>query len=61
MKLSLFFFYIFFVISHAKAMELGGTCEGPPGFRGPEELGFYAAYFRDLDDNKLVVASFGGG
>ena len=47
--------------AHAKAMELGGTCEGPPGFRGPEELGFYAAYFRDLDDNKLVVASFGGG
>lgn len=44
---------------HAKAMELGGKCEGPPGFRGPEELGFYAAYFRDLDGNKLVVAKMG--
>lgn len=35
---------------HAKAMELGGTDEGPPGKR----LGnFYAGYFRDLDGNKL--------
>lgn len=44
---------------HAKALELGGTCEGPPGFRGPEEMGFYAAYFRDLDGNKLVIARQG--
>ena len=35
---------------HAKAMELGGTDEGAPGPRGE---GFYAAYFRDLDGNKL--------
>ena len=34
-----------------KAMELGGTDEGPPGPRG--DSGFYAAYFRDLDGNKL--------
>lgn len=33
-----------------KALELGGTCEGKPGDRGG---GFYAAYFRDLDGNKL--------
>ena len=33
-----------------KAIELGGSCEGPPGDRGN---GFYAAYFRDLDGNKL--------
>lgn len=33
-----------------KALELGGTDEGPPGQRMP---GFYAAYFRDLDGNKL--------
>ncbi len=36
---------------HAKAMELGGTDEGGPGPRG--DSGFYAAYFRDLDGNKL--------
>lgn len=39
---------------YAKALALGGTCEGKPGFR-PEEAtsGFYAGYFRDLDGNKL--------
>ncbi len=39
---------------YQKAIELGGTCEGKPGFR-PEEAnkGFYAGYFRDLDGNKL--------
>ncbi len=35
---------------HAKALELGGTDEGAPGFRGDT---FYAGYFRDLDGNKL--------
>ena len=37
-------------ILYKKALELGGTCEGEPGFRGDT---FYAAYFRDLDGNKL--------
>lgn len=39
-----------------KAIELGGTDEGKPGFR-PEgaSSGFYAGYFRDLDGNKLNV------
>jgi catechol 2,3-dioxygenase-like lactoylglutathione lyase family enzyme len=35
---------------YAKVIELGGTDEGPPGLRGGS---FYAAYFRDLDGNKL--------
>jgi catechol 2,3-dioxygenase-like lactoylglutathione lyase family enzyme len=35
---------------HALALSLGGRCEGPPGDRGG---GFYAAYFRDRDGNKL--------
>jgi len=35
---------------HAKALELGGADEGPPG---PRSDNFYAAYFRDLDGNKL--------
>lgn len=35
---------------HAVALANGGTCEGPPGPRGDT---FYAAYFRDLDGNKL--------
>ena len=37
---------------YAKALELGGTDEGPAGLRGN---GFYAGYFRDLDGNKLNV------
>lgn len=32
------------------ALAHGGTCEGAPGLRGG---GFYAAYFRDPDGNKL--------
>jgi catechol 2,3-dioxygenase-like lactoylglutathione lyase family enzyme len=39
--------------------ELGGTDEGPPGLRGEGGEGFYAAYFRDLDGNKLDVFSYG--
>ena len=35
---------------YKKAIELGGTDEGPPGPRGE---GFYAGYFRDPDGNKL--------
>lgn len=35
---------------HAIALANGGTCEGAPGLRGG---GFYAAYFRDPDGNKL--------
>lgn len=45
---------------HAKAMELGGTCEGPAGLRGDEgPQAFYGAYFRDLDGNKLCAFRMG--
>lgn len=44
---------------HKKALELGGTDEGPPGLRAEGGEGFYAAYFRDLDGNKLDVFSYG--
>ena len=38
---------------------MGGADEGPPGARSPQ---FYAAYFRDLDGNKLGAfhATHGG-
>lgn len=46
---------------HAKALELGGVCEGEPGVRGDfESQSFYAAYFRDLDGNKLCAFHVGG-
>jgi len=35
---------------HRLALSLGGKDEGAPG---PRNEGFYAAYFRDLDGNKL--------
>jgi catechol 2,3-dioxygenase-like lactoylglutathione lyase family enzyme len=38
------------------ALELGATDEGKPGPRGE---GFYAAYFRDLDGNKLNCFKMG--
>jgi catechol 2,3-dioxygenase-like lactoylglutathione lyase family enzyme len=45
---------------HAKALALGGTCEGPPGVRGEEgPTAFYAAYFRDPDGNKLCAFRMG--
>ena len=37
---------------YAKAIALGGKDEGAPGSRGG---GFYGAYFRDLDGNKLAA------
>lgn len=40
---------------HAKALELGGSDEGPPGERAP---GYYMAYFRDPDGNKFCACRF---
>ncbi len=37
---------------HGLAIQLGGTCEGTPGQRGPK----YSAYVRDLDGNKLCFS-----
>lgn len=44
---------------HAKALSLGGKCEGAPGIRGDDPNGFYGAYFRDLDGNKFAVFRIG--
>lgn len=41
---------------HARAIALGGSCDGPPGVRGEEgPQAFYAAYFRDPEGNKLCA------
>lgn len=40
---------------HAKALALGATDEGAPGQRMD---GFYGAYFRDPDGNKVAFADF---
>ena len=45
---------------YSKALELGGSDEGPPGLRGDEgPQAFYGAYFRDLDGNKLAAFCMG--
>ena len=45
---------------YAKAMDLGGSCEGAPGVRGPDgPSGFYATYFRDPEGNKIMVMRVG--
>jgi catechol 2,3-dioxygenase-like lactoylglutathione lyase family enzyme len=41
---------------YAKALELGGTDDGEPGQRMD---GFYGAYFRDPDGNKICFCHFG--
>jgi predicted lactoylglutathione lyase len=46
---------------HAKAVEQGGTCDGPPGPRGGDASGIFAAYFRDLDGNKISALHFARG
>ena len=40
---------------YKKALELGGTDEGPPGYRGPPEMGYYFSYFRDPDGHKFAA------
>ena len=40
---------------HAKALELGATDEGAPGYRGDPKRGSYFAYFRDLDGHKFAA------
>lgn len=44
---------------YAKALSLGATCEGKPGLRDDDPDGFYGAYFRDLEGNKLCVFRIG--
>ena len=38
---------------YSTAIELGGKCEGVPGTRPEYGEGYYAAYVRDLDGNKI--------
>lgn len=45
---------------HAKALELGGRNEGAPGPRSGGGATVFAAYFRDLDGNKICAIHFAG-
>ena len=46
---------------YSTAIENGGTDEGRPGLRPQYGPGFYAAYVRDPDGNKLAFACYHAG
>jgi len=40
------------------AISKGGSCEGPPDYRPHYGEGFYAAYLRDPDGNKVAFVTY---
>lgn len=38
---------------HAAGLASGGRCDGPPGLRGDYHPGYYAAFLRDPDGNRV--------
>lgn len=46
---------------HALAMQNGGSDEGAPGPRPHYGAGFYGAYVRDPDGNKLAFVCYAAG
>jgi catechol 2,3-dioxygenase-like lactoylglutathione lyase family enzyme len=45
---------------HAAALAAGGICDGPPGLRPQHGEGYYAAFVRDLDGNRIEAVTFLG-
>ena len=45
---------------HAAALAAGGTSDGPPGLRPQYAEGYYAAFIRDLDGNRIEAVTFLG-
>ncbi|GGE38357.1 lactoylglutathione lyase [Agaricicola taiwanensis] len=43
---------------HETALEMGGTSEGAPGLRPHYGDGFYVAYARDPDGNKIAFVCY---
>jgi catechol 2,3-dioxygenase-like lactoylglutathione lyase family enzyme len=43
---------------HAAALAAGGTCDGPPGLRPQHGAGYYAAFIRDPDGNRIEAVTF---
>jgi catechol 2,3-dioxygenase-like lactoylglutathione lyase family enzyme len=44
---------------HAAALANGGTSDGPPGLRPHDgERGYYAAFIRDQDGNRVEAVTF---
>jgi catechol 2,3-dioxygenase-like lactoylglutathione lyase family enzyme len=43
---------------HAAALNAGGSCDGAPGLRQQHGEGYYAAFLRDLDGNRVEAVTF---
>ncbi len=43
---------------HAAALEAGGASDGAPGLRPHYYAGYYAAFIRDPDDNRIEAVTF---
>ena len=43
---------------HAAALAVGGTCDGAPGQRPRHGEGYYAAFIRDHDGNRIEAVTF---
>ena len=45
---------------HAAALKAGGTSDGAPGLRPEYYAGYYAAFIRDPDGNRIEAVTFLG-
>ncbi len=45
---------------HAAALAAGGSSDGAPGLRPQHGEGYYAAFVRDADGNRLEAVTFTG-
>jgi len=43
---------------HRRALAAGGVCDGAPGVRPHRTGGYYAAFVRDLDGNRIEAVTF---
>jgi catechol 2,3-dioxygenase-like lactoylglutathione lyase family enzyme len=43
---------------HAAALQAGGKSDGAPGLRADENEGYYAAFIRDPEGNKIEAVTF---
>ena len=43
---------------HAAAVKAGGTSDGEPGVRAQYHSGYYAAFIRDPDGNRIEAVTF---
>jgi len=43
---------------HAAALEAGGSCDGAPGLRPQHGDGYYSAFIRDPDGNRVEAVTF---